>query len=51
MPFAPKVVLHCAAGYRSELDALVEQLLASGVKFVAVVGRDCERVDSIIDEL
>jgi hypothetical protein len=34
-----------------ELDALVEQFLASGVKFVAVVGPDCERVEDIIDEL
>jgi hypothetical protein len=30
---------------------LVEQLLASGVKFVAVVGEDCERIECIIDEL
>lgn len=51
MTFAPKVVLHCPTGYHMELDALVEQFLACGVKFVAVVGADCERVESIIDEL
>lgn len=34
-----------------ELDALVEQLLAGGVKLVAVVGQDCERIESIIDEI
>ncbi len=51
MPFEPKVVLHCPTGYRVEVDALVEQFLASGVRLVAVVGRDCERIESIIDEL
>jgi len=34
-----------------EFDALVEQFLASGVKLVAIVGQDCERIESIIDEL
>jgi len=28
-----------------ELDALVEQFLSDGVKLVAVVGHDCERVE------
>lgn len=51
MPFAPKVVLHCPTGYHAALDGLVEQFLACGVKFVAVVGHDCERVEDIIDEL
>ena len=51
MPFAPKVVLHCPTGYHMELDRLVEQFLASGVKLVAVVGQDCERIECIIDEL
>ena len=51
MEYAPKVVLHCQAGYRMELDSLVERFLASGVKFVGVVGEDCEQVEDIIDEL
>ena len=51
MPFAPKVVLHCPHGYRMELDALVEQFLADGVKFVGVVGTDCALIEDIIDEL
>lgn len=51
MPFAPKVVLQCPAGYRMELDALVEQFLADGVKSIGVVGKDCALVEDIIDEL
>ena len=51
MSFAPKVVLHCSTGYHPELDALVEQFLTAGVKLVAVVGPDCERIECIIDEL
>jgi hypothetical protein len=34
-----------------ELDAMVEQFVADGVKFVAVAGSDCSRVEDIIDEL
>jgi hypothetical protein len=51
MRYPPKVVLHSTRGYRPELDALVEQFLAEGVKMVAVVGQDCERLEDIIDEL
>jgi len=51
MEYAPKIVLHCPAGYRMELDSLVERFLACGVKFVGVVGEDCELVEDIIDEL
>lgn len=51
MEYAPKVVLHCPAGYRMELESLVEQFLACGVQFVGVVGEDCELVEDLIDEL
>ena len=51
MPFAPKVVLHCPTGYHIELDSLVEQFLSDGVKLVAVIGKDCDLVESIIDEI
>jgi len=51
MTYARNIVLHCPGGYRMELDALVEQFLADGVKFVGVVGVDCEKVEDIVDEL
>jgi hypothetical protein len=51
MHYAPKVVLNCRDGYRVELDAIVEQFLVDGVRFVAVAGSDCSRVEDIIDEL
>lgn len=51
MPYAPKIVLHCPQGYRMELDQLVERFIADGVRFVGVVGMDCQRVEDIVDEL
>jgi hypothetical protein len=33
------------------LDQLVEQFIADGVKFVGVVGHDCQLVEDLIDEL
>jgi len=51
MPFVAKVVLHCPTGYHFTLDQLVEQFISDGVKFVGVVGHDCQRVEDIIDEL
>ena len=33
------------------IDALVEEFVRDGVKLVAVVGTDCEKVETIIDEL
>jgi len=51
MKYSQKVVLHCPVGYRMVLDALVEQFVADGVKFVGVVGQDCNLIEDIIDEL
>jgi hypothetical protein len=51
MPYAPKIVLHCPDGYRMELDQLVERFIADGVRFVGVVGVDCQRIEDIVDEL
>jgi hypothetical protein len=51
MPFANKVVLHCQTGHHMELDRMVEQFIADGVRLVGVVGGDCQRVEDIIDEL
>jgi hypothetical protein len=48
---AKKIVLHCPRGYQPELDALVRQWVRDGVVFVGVVGKDCEKVHDIIDEL
>jgi hypothetical protein len=51
MPYAKKIVLHCPNGYEMRLDALVEDFIRDGVIFVGVVGKDCSRVEDIIDEL
>jgi len=51
MNYSQKLVLHCPVGYRMGLDALIEQFVADGVKFVGVVGQDCNLIEDIIDEL
>jgi hypothetical protein len=51
MPYARKVVLHCPNGYQARLDDIVEEFIRDGVIFVGVVGRDCARVEDIIDEI
>jgi hypothetical protein len=51
MPHPRKIVLHCPRGYDPRLDALVEEFIHDGVRVVAVVGKDCERVEDIVDEL
>jgi hypothetical protein len=51
MPYASKIVLHCPHGYTDAVDRLVEDFLSGGVKFVGVVGLDCERIEDIVDEL
>ena len=51
MMYASKIVLHCPTGYKLRLDALVEDFIRDGVRFVGVVGKDCAKVEDIIDEL
>ena len=51
MAYASKIVLHCPTSYELRLDALVEDFIRDGVQFVAVVGKDCAKVEDIIDEL
>ncbi len=51
MSYESKVVLHSKSGYRPEMDALIESLIRDGVKFVGVVGDDCEKIEDIIDEM
>src|SRR5262245_49140197 len=51
MQYSKKLVLHCPNGYDVRLDAMVEEFIRDGVVFVGVVGKDCEKVEEIIDEL
>lgn len=46
-----KIVLHCPNGYELRLDAMVEDFIRDGVIFVGVVGKDCAKVEGMIDEL
>ena len=49
--YSMKVVLNCPMGYQPRLDALVEEFIRDGVIFVGVVGKDCEKIGDLIDEL
>jgi hypothetical protein len=49
--YGPKIVLHSKSGYRPEMNALIERFIRDGVKFVGVVGGDCEKIEDIIDEM
>lgn len=51
MSYETKIVLHSKSGYRPEMDALIEELIREGVKFVGVVGKDCEKIEDVIDEI
>jgi hypothetical protein len=51
MTYGRKVVLNCPNGYELGLDRMIEDFLKDGVVFVGVVGKDCAKVEDIIDEL
>lgn len=51
MPYPKKIVLHSLNGYNPSLDTLVEEFIRDGVIFVGVVGKDCAKVEDIIDEI
>jgi hypothetical protein len=51
MPYPRKVILNCPNGYQTKLDGLVEDFLRDGVTYIGVIGRDCAKVEDIIDEL
>ncbi len=51
MAYEKKVVLKSSSGYKLALDKMVEDFLEDGVALVAVIGKDCEKVEDIIDEL
>ncbi|WP_374347234.1 hypothetical protein [Chitinimonas sp.] len=46
-----KVVLSCANGYRPEIGLVVERLIASGVIYIGVVGKESEKIKDIVDEI
>lgn len=46
-----KVVLNCTNGYESKIDSLVERLISGGLTYIGVVGRDCAKIEDIIDEI
>ena len=51
MAYLKKIVLYCPNGHDARLDSLVEEFIRDGVIFIAVVGKDCSKVEDIIDEL
>ena len=51
VPYAKKIVLRSRWGYRPGLDSLVADFKRDGVLFVGVVGKDCDIIEDIIDEL
>jgi len=46
-----KIVLNCTAGYESKIDPLVERLIAGGLTYIGVAGRDCAKIEDIIDDI
>jgi len=51
MPYRRKIVLHTPHGDKPTLAPLVAQFIRDGVVFVAVVGKECSRIEDTIDEL
>jgi hypothetical protein len=49
--YSAKLVLHSRSGCQPELIPLIERFLNDGVRFVAVVGQDCERIEALIDDI
>jgi hypothetical protein len=46
-----KIILRLIPGNENRLEPFVEQCLRDGVKFVAVMGDNCARIEELIDEL
>lgn len=51
VPYAKKIVLRSRWGFRPGLDTLIAEFKRDGVQFIAVVGKDCDIIEDIIDEL
>ena len=49
MAYAKKIVLHLQSTNRPGLDALIEEFMRDGVRYVGVVGPDCALVEDLID--
>jgi hypothetical protein len=49
--YLKKIVLNCPKGHRLRLDDLVKEFIRDGVIFVGVVGKDCAKIEDLIDEL
>lgn len=49
MTFGRKIVLHTPGGVPANIDELARQFVADGVAFVGAVGKDCAKVEDIID--
>jgi hypothetical protein len=50
-PHPKKIVLNSTDGYCDAVDASVAEFVQDGVIFIGVVGKECERIEGIIDEL
>jgi len=46
-----KIIIHSLHGYRPELDGLVADWIAEGVKYIGVAGVDAARIEDVIDEI
>jgi hypothetical protein len=51
MSYAQKIVIHSKSGATNALEELVDQFISDGVRFVAVVGKDCALIEDLIDEI
>ena len=49
MAYAGMIVLHLLLRQRQGLDALIEEFMRDGVRYVGVVGPECAFVEDIVD--
>ena len=49
MPHATKIVLQLLSTQRQGLEALVEDFMRDGVRYVGVVGPECAFVEDVVD--
>lgn len=48
--FRKKIVLNCPNGIPDSIDARLDQFVADGVNFVAVVGPACREIEDMVDD-
>lgn len=51
MPYTRRLILHAPHWDAQSLVDFVEDCIRDGVVLVCVVGKDCQRVEDVIDEL